>query len=291
MIEQCIECNSKNIEFSEAIGEMTCGDCGLVLMDKLIEEKTFSLDHETAKTGLGNTTNWTYSDISKFRRGSNTSIFRAKRYYENQSVSYVRFMRLANAYLSNYSISPDIRKRVPKYYSTITQKNRMTTVPMEVRAAGLTYFILKELNIAVIPQDHAKHTGVPMKQLIRFSKLTAKALNKPYVFSSTNINGLIDKAAGNFINPNNEYIGNVKKFCQVMERKFNDRNLRFGKPSIASCFYIVSVVTREGYTQAKIAEATGVSEVTIRNNNKNIFDMLGIKKDKLEYVIFSELLR
>ena len=76
-----------------------------------------------------------------------------------------------------------------------------------------------------------------------------------------------------------------------MERKFNDRNLRFGKPSIASCFYIVSVVTREGYTQAKIAEATGVSEVTIRNNNKKIFDMLDIKKDKLEYVIFSELLR
>ena len=46
MIEQCIECNSKNIEFSEAIGEMTCGDCGLVLMDKLIEEKTFSFEPE-----------------------------------------------------------------------------------------------------------------------------------------------------------------------------------------------------------------------------------------------------
>ena len=36
-LTKCVECMSRNLKFDETRGEVTCGDCGLVLDDNIID--------------------------------------------------------------------------------------------------------------------------------------------------------------------------------------------------------------------------------------------------------------
>ena len=41
-MEKCFECKSDDLDYSERLGEIVCGSCGLVLVQQLLEETTFS---------------------------------------------------------------------------------------------------------------------------------------------------------------------------------------------------------------------------------------------------------
>lgn len=287
-MERCFECNSNDLDYSERLGEIVCGSCGLVLVQQLLEETTFSLDHEITGTELGSTIK--SSDASKYgRRGF--SLFRAQKFGQQNSIYYVRMVRLSNAILSNYSVRPGIRKRITKYYKTFISKQKVATISMEIRAAGLTYFILKELNVPVSPQDHARLAGVEVKYMIRFAKRLGSVLGKPFVFSNQNINGMVSGAGAKLINPSQEYLGDVSAFSSYIERKYNMVNKRFSRATLAACFYIVSLVRREHYTQERISEISQVSEVGLRNHVKFVLDLLNIKKTDLDYMTVNELMR
>tara|TARA_R110002050_G_scaffold75215_2_gene161344 strand:+ start:18562 stop:19425 length:864 start_codon:yes stop_codon:yes gene_type:complete len=287
-MEICFECESKDIEYSDRLGEIVCNACGLVLVQQLLEETTYSLDHEITGSELGSTIK--SSDAAKYGRKGFT-LFRAQKYGQPNSIYYVRMVRLSNVYLTKYSISPDIRKRITKYYKSFVAKQKVATISMEIRAAGLTYFILKELNLAVSPQEHAKLAGVEVKYMLRFAKRLGSVLGKPYVFSNININGMVDKAASRLINPSPEYIGDVQTFSKYMEQKYHLVNKRFSRATLAASFYIVSLVRREHYTQERISEIAQVSEVGLRNHVKIILELLNIKKSNLDYMTLNELMR
>ena len=157
IMETCFECKSKDIEYSDRLGEIICNSCGLVLVQQLLEETMFSLNHEITGSELGSMIK--PADAKKYGRRGFT-LFRAQKFGQAQSIYYVRMVRLSNAYLTKYSVGPDIRKRITKYYKTFISNQKVATISMEIRAAGLTYFILKELNIPVSPADHAKLAGV-----------------------------------------------------------------------------------------------------------------------------------
>ena len=158
-------------------------------------------------------------------------------------------------------------------------------------AAGLTYFILKELNIPVSPQNHARLAGVEMKYMLKFAKRLGSVLGKPYVFSNQNVNGMVTGAGAKLINPSQEYIGDVQTFANYVEQKYTTVSKRFSRATLAACFYIVSLVRREHYTQERISEITQVSEVGLRNHVKSVLEILNIKKADLDYMTMSELMR
>ncbi len=287
-MEKCFECKSDNLDYSERLGEIVCGSCGLVLVQQLLEETTFSLDHEITGPDLGSTIK--SSDAAKYGRKGFT-LFRAQKFGQHNSIYYVRMVRLSNALLSKYSVRPDIRKRITKYYKTFIAKQKVATISMEIRAAGLTYFILKELNIPVSPQNHARLAGVEMKYMLKFAKRLGSVLGKPYVFSNQNVNGMVTGAGAKLINPSQEYIGEVQTFANYVEQKYTTVSKRFSRATLAACFYIVSLVRREHYTQERISEITQVSEVGLRNHVKSVLEILNIKKADLDYMTMSELMR
>jgi len=287
-METCFECKSNDIEYEERLGEIVCNTCGLVLVHQLLEETTYSLDHEITGSELGSRIKST--DVAKYGRKGYT-LFRAQKFGQTQSVYYVRMVRLSNALLSKYSIRPDIRKRITKYYKTFISKQKVATISMEIRAAGLTYFILKELNIPVSPNDHARLAGVEVKYMLKFAKRLGSALGKPYVFSNLNVNGMVSGAGARLINPSAEYLGDVQNFSKYIENKYNLVDKRFSRATLAACFYIVSLIRREHYTQERISEITQVSEVGLRNHVKIVLELLNIKKSNLDYLTMNELMR
>tara|TARA_R100000781_G_scaffold9994_1_gene9684 strand:+ start:4149 stop:5012 length:864 start_codon:yes stop_codon:yes gene_type:complete len=287
-MEKCFECNSNDLDYSERLGEIVCGSCGLVLIQQLLEETTFSLNHEITGIELGSTIK--SSDASKYGR-KGFSLYRAQKFGQPNSVYYVRMVRLSNALLSKYSVRPDIRKRITKYYKTFLSKQKIATISMEIRAAGITYFILKELNIPVSPQEHAKLAGVEVKYMLRFAKRLGSALGKPYVFSNLNVNGMVSGAGARLINPSAEYLGDVQNFSKYIENKYNLVDKRFSRATLAACFYIVSLIRREHYTQERISEITQVSEVGLRNHVKIVLELINIKKSNLDYITMNELMR
>jgi len=287
-METCFECKSNDIEYEERLGEIVCNTCGLVLIHQLVEETTYSLNHEITGPELGSRIK--SADVAKYgRRGF--SLYRAQKFGQTQSVYYVRMVRLSNALLSKYSVRPDIRKRITKYYKTFLSKQKIATISMEIRAAGLTYFILKELNISVSPNDHARLAGVEVKYMLKFAKRLGSALGKPYVFSNLNVNGMVTGAGARLINPSAEYLGDVQNFSKYIENKYNLVDKRFSRATLAACFYIVSLIRREHYTQERISEITQVSEVGLRNHVKMVLELLNIKKSNLDYLTMNDLMR
>lgn len=295
MIEVCWECKSTSITYEERLGETICDTCGLVLVQNALEE-TISLPLAEKKTAnyLGRTNSsfnlGSMIFISDLNSKKSRTLYNTQRWNQIESPSDKKMIKLCNMALSNYNVQYEIKARVPRYYKILQGKYALRGVSLDIRAAALTYYIVKEIGIATTIKRHAHYTRVTEKEISKNAKVIATILGKPWIFAQVNVEGLVDNVGHNLSCTDSEYLGNVKILAHQVNEILDIHCERLTAAYLAACFYLVSIFQRKRYSQVRLARASGTTEVSLRSNMKKLLIKYGTKKERLYYLTLEEFM-
>lgn len=278
-------------------GEIFCGSCGLVLVDKVEdsgpEQYSFSLEqyNERSRTGIGSTLSIDDKGLStvigsqdKDAAGNSISssmkyTFNRLRTWDSRSKtdSTERSLRSAfvilNTLKSKLDLSDTIVERAAYLYrKALTKKITQGRTIAGIIMASL-YAACRETNAPRTLQDIANAGNITVKDLSRHYRVLFNTLELQLEsYDSTDFVTRISSSVG--LNEK------TKRGALDILIKAKEKGITDGKNPIslaASALYISSVINEESVTQKKIADASGISSVTIRNVGKLIRKSLGMK--------------
>lgn len=295
-MEICPECGSKHI-FEDAVkGEKVCAKCGLVLEESMVDSspewRAFDEEQRSRRTRGGAPLTHTKHD-----KGLTTEIGRGKgelfkvtpskraQYYRltkwqkrlvaskdrNLSFALSELQRL----ISFLGLTRSVHEEVAKKYEQAVDRGLVRGRSMESVIAALLYAVCRELNTPRTLEEIAEAIGIERREIGRTYRYIARELNvrilpsppQDYIPRFASMLGLSDSIQAN-----------ATRFLK--EAKKNEVTSGKGPTGVAAAaIYIAAVLGGEKRTQREIADAIGVTEVTIRNRFKELCEKLGIEEE------------
>lgn len=294
--EICPECGSKHIFEDVVRGEKVCAKCGLVLEEAMVDSspewRAFDEDQRSKRTRGGAPLTHTKHD-----KGLTTEIGRGKgelfkvtpskraQYYRltkwqkrlvaskdrNLSFALSELQRL----ISFLGLTRSVHEEVAKKYEQAVDRGLVRGRSMESVIAALLYAVCRELNTPRTLEEIAEAIGIERREIGRTYRYIARELNvrilpsppQDYIPRFASMLGLSDSIQANAI-----------RFLK--EAKKNEVTSGKGPTGVAAAaIYIAAVLGGEKRTQREIADAIGVTEVTIRNRFKELCEKLGIEEE------------
>ncbi len=168
-----------------------------------------------------------------------------------------------------------VHEAVAKKYEQAVDRGLVRGRSMESVIAALLYAICRETGTPRTLEEIAEASGVEKREIGRTYRYISRelgikilpALPEHYVPRFCSMLGLTDKTQARSI--------------QIL-KKAKEHDVTSGKGPTgvaAAALYIAAVLNGERKTQREIADAVGVTEVTIRNRFKEIIDKLGITEE------------
>src|SRR3989338_459712 len=298
---KCPECASTKIEYDAVRGERVCSMCGLVIQEGTIdltqEWRAFDESQRSKRVRTGAPLTPTKHDhgitteIGK-GRGELFKVVPKKRaqYYRlakwhkrlikskdrNLSFAFSELQRL----VSQLGLSPAIHEKVAKQYERAANESLVRGRSTESIISALLYTTCREHGAPRTLDEISKASGISRRDIgktYRYisRKLTIRILPaKPqdYVPRFGSLLGLTERVQ-------------VRAVKILDEATNSDVTSGKGPIGVASAaLYIAAVLEGEKKTQREVADAIGVTEVTIRNRYKEIVEKLGIKDEVEEKV-------
>ena len=288
-VKRCPECNSINLTHDEQKGEIICGDCGLIIEDKMVDTGQdvggqFDKSEKKGRGGApisrqkfdqGLTTNiGEISDIYKLEAGQTRKFLRLKKWQERVSTSIERNLRLAMAELrrvSSFLTLPSVvRDEASRVYQFVLQRGLVRGRSMESVIAACIYAACRSYNIPRTLDVARKEIGRTYRFVVRKLGIKVKPSSpKDYISRFSSILHMSPHAQ-------NEAIKILKK------ADISELTSGRGPAGIAAAaLYVSALINDEKKTQREVADVAGITEVTIRNRYKELIDRLGIE-DKLK---------
>src|SRR3989344_5069119 len=288
-VKRCPECNSINLTHDEQKGEIICGDCGLIIEDKMVDTGQdvggqFDKSEKKGRGGApisrqkfdqGLTTNiGEISDIYKLESGQTRKFLRLKKWQERVSTSIERNLRLAMAelrviafYLNLPSVVRDEASRIYRY---VLQRGMVRGRSMESVIAACLYIACRSYNIPRTLDEMATASDVERKEIGRTYRFIIRKLGikvkqsspKDYVSRFSSVLKLSPKTQ-------NDALKVLKKAEEV------ELTSGRGPAGIAAAaLYVAALMNDEKKTQREVADIAGITEVTIRNRYKELIEKL-----------------
>jgi transcription initiation factor TFIIB len=296
--EKCPECGSPNLIHDYDNGETVCGECGLVLHQEMDNTKRRAYNPEQraarSQTGppqlltvhdKGLTTKVGYSgektDAYKKRISSGTlnQMHRLNKWQIRSRVHSSRDRNLIHAMQEISRIcdkimipsKSSIREQSSVIYRKALKENIVRGRSIDAITAASIYYACRICKIPKDLKEVADASLVDKKDLSRCYRHLYKILNikppisDPMIFISkiAEIAGVSEKTKGLAIKLLNQ------------DKRFKAGNSPEG--SAAAALYIACLLSIEKITQKDIADAAGVTEVTVRNRYKILKKKLNIK--------------
>jgi transcription initiation factor TFIIB len=294
--EMCPECSCKHFFEDEARGERVCARCGLVLEDSMIdmspEWRAFDEEQRSRRTRAGAPLTFTKHD-----KGLTTEIGRGRgelfkvvpekraQYYRltkwqkrlveskdrNLSFALSELQRL----VSFLGLPKSIHEEVAKKYELAVDSGLVRGRSMESVIAALLYAVTRELGTPRTLEEIAEASGVERREIGRTYRYIARELRirilpappQDYVPRFASMLGLSDRVQ-------------ARAIAILREAKKAEITAGKGPTGVAAAaLYIAAVLEGEKRTQREIADAIGVTEVTIRNRFKELVERLGIEEE------------
>jgi len=290
----CPECGNKKLSYNRERGEIICVDCGLVLEEKMIdfdkEWREFGAEDETQRRsgapltytqedkGLG-TQVGTKSDLSKFDRRTKQKFYRFRKWQSRVASGLEHNLREALAEIkriaSNLNLPKVVEEEAARIYTLAAQRGLVRGRSLEEVAVGTIYISCKINELPKTLNEISEVSGISKNEIIKNSKFVARELNVKVL--PLNPVNYINKFASHLgLSPKTQ----TKAFHLI--QKAQKEGLTSGKSPrgvAASSLYAACLICGEKKTQSSIAETTGVTEVTIRNSFKEMYNKLKLKKD------------
>ena len=292
-IKRCPECGSVNLIYDEAKGEIICGDCGLIIEERMVdtshELRAFDKLEKKSRGGAplsiqkfdkGLTTNvGEISDIYKLDSTQQTRKYlRLKKWQERVSTSIERNLRLAMSELrrvaSFLELPSVVREEAARIYNYVLQRGLVRGRSMESVIAACIYAACRSYNIprtldeiSSASEVERKEIGRTYRFIIRKTKLKVKSSSpKDYISRFGSTLHLSPKTQ-------NEALKILKR--AEVEELTSGR----GPAGIAAAaLYVAALLNDEKKTQREVADVAGITEVTIRNRYKELLEKLKLEE-------------
>ncbi|MEM5805481.1 MAG: transcription initiation factor IIB [Candidatus Aenigmatarchaeota archaeon] len=294
--QRCPDCGSFNLIEDPVRGELFCKDCGSVIKEEMIdigqEWRAFDTEQMSRRARAGAPLTYTKHDkgltteigkgvgeLYKVPAKKRAQYYRLTKWHKRLIKSKDRNLSFALSELqrivSFLNLSRPIHERIARYYEEVVNKGLVRGRSIESVIAALTYTVSREFGSPRTLEEIAEAAGVDKREIGRTYRYIARELKvrilpaDPITFVPRfcSMLNLSDRVQAKAI----EILKKAKKF-DVTSGK--------GPTGVAAAaIYIASVLTGEKRTQREIAELTGITEVTIRNRQKELVEKLGIEEE------------
>jgi len=295
--DKCPECGSANLVHDYDTGETVCGDCGLVLheqmMDKGPEWRAFTQEEKASRSRVGIPTSYSVHDKGlstaigrvdrdafgrKLPLSTRLQMWRLRKWQIRSRVhsSVDRNLAQAMAELDRLAdkayIPPSVKEKAAVVYRKALDKGLVRGRSIAAIAAASLYAACRSTGTPRTLREIAEASLVDKKDVARCYRLLLRELSVQmpiadpltYVSKIAERTGISGRTQGVAI----QILSDAKK-----------RRAAAGKDPMglaAAALYIACLQNNEKKTQKDIAEAAGVTEVTVRNRYKSLKRQLGL---------------
>jgi transcription initiation factor TFIIB len=305
-ITKCPECGSTYFTEDKTRGEIVCAKCGLIKEDTMIdtspEWRAFDEEQISRRTRAGAPLTFTKHDkgltteigrgrgeLFKVTPSKRAQYYRLTKWQKRLVESKDRNLSFALSELqrlvSFLGLPKSVHEEVAKKYEQAVDRGLVRGRSMESVIAALLYTVCREMGTPRTLEEIAEASGVERREIGRTYRYIAReltmrilpAMPQDYVPRFASMLGLSDKVQARAI----RLLELAKKYEATSGK---------GPTGVASAaLYIAAVLEGEKRTQREIADAIGVTEVTIRNRFKELCEKLGLeeeveKKVKEDYI-------
>ena len=296
--EVCPECSKDNIIIDKSSGERICGSCGLVIADSLINEgpewRAFSQDERESRSRVGMPLSFSVHDkglstmigqVVKDAFGRNIptktmfQMLRLKKWHIRSSYqsSIDRNLSHAMTELSRLCdklhIPKPVKERAAIIYRKALEKGLVRGRSISAITAASLYAACRVTATPRTLRELGKQSTIDKKDLARCYRLLLRelGLQMPIPKAQFRVPKIAAKA---------DISENTQQTAVNILRKAEDLKTTAGKDPMglaAAALYIACVMNDEKRTQKMIADAAGVTEVTIRNRYKGLKEALDLE--------------
>jgi transcription initiation factor TFIIB len=298
LAENCPECTSKNLVHDYDSGETICGDCGLVLYEQMLDKgpewRAFTQQEKASRSRVGMPTSYSIHDkglsttISqvdrdafgrKLPQSTRLQMWRLRKWQIRSRVhsSHDRNLAQAMAELerlsSKASISPPIREKAAVIYRKALDKGLVRGRSINAIASAALYAACRKSGSPKALREIVEASLVDKKDVSRCYRLLLQELDfhMPISDPLTYVSKIAEK---------NRVSGRTQGTAIAILREARQKRFSAGKDPMgmaAAALYIACVQNNEKVTQKDIAEAAGVTEVTVRNRYKALKKQLNLE--------------
>ena len=298
LVDKCPECTSKNLVHDYDSGETICGDCGLVLyeqtMDKGPEWRAFTQQEKASRSRVGMPTSYSIHDkglsttISQVDRdafgrklpiSTRLQMWRLRKWQIRSRVHSSIDRNLAQAMgelerlSSRVSISPPIKEKAAVVYRKALDKGLVRGRSINSVAAAALYAACRQSGSPRTLREISEASLVDKKDVARCYRLLLQELDfhMPLADPMTYVSKIAEKTG---------ISGKTQGAAIAILRMAKQKRVSAGKDPMglaAAALYIACLQNAEKETQKDIAEAAGVTEVTVRNRYKDLIKQLHLE--------------
>ncbi len=298
LAEVCPECTSKNLVHDYDTGETICGDCGLVLyeqmMDKGPEWRAFTQQEKASRSRVGMPTSYSIHDkglstaISQVDRdafgrklplSTRLQMWRLRKWQIRSRVHSSIDRNLAQAMSElerlsgKVSISPPIREKASVVYRKALDKGLVRGRSINSIVAASLYAACRKSGVPRTLSEISEASLVDKKDVARCYRLLLQELDfhMPVADALTYVSKIAEK---------NGISGKTQGAAITILAEARRKRFAAGKDPMglaAAALYIACLQLNEKITQKEIAEAAGVTEVTVRNRYKALKRQLNLE--------------
>ena len=295
--DKCPECGSANLVHDYDTGETVCGDCGLVLHDQMMDKgpewRAFTQEEKESRSRVGIPTSFSVHDkglstaIGRVDRDAfgrklplqtRLQMWRLRKWQIRSRVhsSVDRNLAQAMAELDRLSdksyIPPSVKEKAAVIYRKALDKGLVRGRSIAAIAAASLYAACRDTGTPRTLREIAEASLVDKKDVARCYRLLLRELGVQmpiadpltYISKIAERTGISGKTQGLAI----QILSDAKR-----------RRAASGKDPMglaAAALYLACLQNNEKKTQKDIAEAAGVTEVTVRNRYKSLKRQLGL---------------
>ena len=294
-VQRCPVCGSTRLMQDSEAAEIVCMHCGCVvsgeLTDRGPEWRAFDGEQREKRArvgapmtftihdkGLSTLIDWRDRDLlgRKIPSSQKAQLYRLRKWQRRIRVSDGRERNLAFALSeitkisNNLSLPKSIFETASVIYRKALKKRLVRGRSIQGMSAASVYVACRQCGLARTLNDIAAASNISRRELGRSYRFLVNETNcsipliKPIQYVSKFSNQL-------------ELQGKVDVIASKILAAASELRLTSGrgpKGMAAAATYIASVLTGEGMTQREIAEIAQVTEVTIRNRYKEMFERL-----------------
>jgi len=296
--DKCPECGSANLVHDYDTGETVCVNCGLVLQEQMIDKgpewRAFTQQEKESRSRAGPATSYSVFDkglsttIGRMDRdalgrklplSTRLQMWRLRKWQIRSRVHFSSERNLAQAMSGLDRLSDklftrgSVKENAALIYRKALDKNLVRGRSIAAMAAAALYVACRNSETPRTLREIAETSLVDKKDVARCYRLLLRELDiqMPIADPMTYVSKIGERVG---------IIGQTQGLAFRILREAKKRRLASGKDPMglaAAALYIACLQSNEKKTQKDIAEAAGVTEVTIRNRYKSLERQLGLK--------------
>lgn len=302
-IAKCPECGSDKLIRSYERGELTCGRCGYVISEKIVDRgpewRAFTPEERERKSRVGapltltapdrslsTVIDWRGKDALGHKLGleKRMEVSRWRKWQTRTSIlssierNFTQAMKELDRIASHINLPKNIKDEAALIYRRALDKGLVRGRSIESIVAGAIYAACRIERLPITLTEIAGYTKAGRKDVSRCYRLILKDADVkiPVIDAAdyvTRIGGVLGLSGAT-----------QRKAIEIIkEVKSKDERFTAGKDPAgfaAAAVYLASILQNEKdekKTQKEMARAAQVTEVTVRNRFKEIIEILNIK--------------